>query len=143
MKAGDTVEGRVAPPPTALAIAVLREVASLLEALVHDPSFQDAIDLRSLPLADADRTALRTLLGDGEVDVRLDVAGQTRVRETAFAGAWWETHYAADGAAIVERIVVARVPPVLLAHPADVVRARDRLGGLVAQATGPLDREHT
>jgi hypothetical protein len=143
MKAGDTVEGRTVVPPTALALAVLRETANLLEALVHDPSFEDAIDLRSLPLADADRAALRALLGEGEVDVRLDVAGETRVRETGFAGVWWETHYAADGAAIVERIVVARVPPVLLAHPSDVVRARDRLGGLVAQATDPLDGEHT
>jgi hydrogenase-1 operon protein HyaF len=109
--------------PTALAGAVLREIAGLLDALVRNPRCEGAIDLRSLPMDDADRRALRAALGNGEVDARCEAAGVSRVQETALAGVWWVVHCAVDGTAMVEQIVVARAPELLLAHPADIAAA--------------------
>ncbi|NWG73259.1 MAG: hydrogenase expression/formation protein, partial [Rubrivivax sp.] len=91
------------------------------------------IDLRSLPLDDAQRQMLRARLGHGEVRAVVDVAGPTTVDETAFAGLWWVRHEGADGGVLAEQIVVARVPELLFAHPADVADAAARLRG----ALGP------
>jgi hydrogenase-1 operon protein HyaF len=86
-----------------------------------------AIDLRSLPMTDGERQALRGRLGRGEVQATVDLGGATRIDETAFAGLWWVRHEAADGGVLAEQIVVARVPELLLAHPADVEDAARRL----------------
>ena len=113
--------------PSGVAGAVLREVATLLAALAGDPGWEGAIDLRGLPVDDAARAALRDFLGCGEVDASCDVAGASSVRETSFCGVWWVVHRCASGAPLVEQIVVARAPALLLAHPADIVAAHRRL----------------
>lgn len=121
---------------TPLTRAVLREVAQGLDALVNDPACRRAIDLRSLPLSEAERAQLRARLGDGEVEARCDVAGASSVRETSYAGVWWITHYDGAGRPVVERIEVASVPPLLRAHRADVARARERLTRELAPSAG-------
>lgn len=110
-----------------LARAVLREIASHLERLAADPAYSDAIDLRSLPLQEADRAVLKRRLGEGEVRATLDVAGETRVTETAFAGVWWLVHLGADGETVAEQLAVARAPDILLAQPDDIALASARL----------------
>ncbi|PLX36255.1 MAG: hydrogenase expression/formation protein [Hyphomicrobiales bacterium] len=112
---------------TGLAAAILGEIAGHLGRLAEDPSYSDAIDLRSLPMTDADREDLRAALGQGEVGAVVDVGGETRVDESAFAGVWWVEHRGADGRVMAEQIVVARVPDILLAHPADIADAHRRL----------------
>lgn len=107
--------------------AVLCDVATLLAALARDPDFADAVDLHSLPLTDADRDRLRQWLGRGEIEASFDLAGPTRIHETAFAGVWWVCHADAQGRAVLEQIVVARVPALLLAHPDDIAAAARRL----------------
>jgi len=116
------------PGPAGLVAALLREIAGLLAALLHDSSGETAIDLRSLPMSSSEREQLGAFLGRGEIDADCDVAGITSVRETRYAGVWWVVHRAADGSALVEQIVVARVPGLLLAHPADIDAARQNLG---------------
>lgn len=116
-----------APPASPAALAVLREVAGLLDGLAADPTLDHTIDLRSLPLADADRAALRAWLGQGEVDALLQAAGTTRLQETAYAGVWWVRHGDEDAPDALEQIVVARVPALLPAHPEDIVAAARRL----------------
>jgi hydrogenase-1 operon protein HyaF len=113
--------------PAGVAAALLREVAALLERLAADPGFSETIDLHGLPLTDAERARLRQRLGDGEVDARLEIAGPTRITETAYAGVWWLRHADADDRPVLEQIVVARVPALLLAHPEDVADAARRL----------------
>lgn len=113
----------VRPAPGALLGAVLREIAQMLHALADDPAGEAAIDLRGPLLDGGDRAALRSFLGSGEVEARCDVAGIWNVAETAFAGVWWVRHAAADGSTLVEQIVVARAPAILLAHPADIEAA--------------------
>ncbi len=118
--------------------AVLHECAAHLRALAAEPGFATAIDLRSLPLDDAQRQVLRERLGRGEVRAVVDVAGPTTVDETTFAGLWWVRHEGADGGVLAEQIVVARVPELLLAHPADVADAAARLRGALG-AVAPDD----
>jgi hydrogenase-1 operon protein HyaF len=117
-----------------IAAAVLREIAAMLAMLADDTAFSDAIDLHSLPLTDRGREQLRQRLGRGEIDVALDLAGPTRVTETAYAGAWWLRHADADDRTLLEQIVVARVPALLLAHTADIAEAALRLN---AETTRP------
>lgn len=127
--AGPWADAAADVEPGALVDAVLHECAAHLAALAREPGFATAIDLRSLPLDDAQRQLLRARLGQGEVRAVVDVAGPTTVDETAFAGLWWVRHEGADGGVLAEQIVVARVPELLFAHPADVADAAARLRG--------------
>jgi hydrogenase-1 operon protein HyaF len=114
--------------------AVLHELSALLAELEHDPGFSGAIDLHSLPMPEAARARLSERLGSGEVDVTLDLAGPSRVRETAYPGVWWLRH--ADGAdrTLLEQIVVARVPELLCAQEADIAGAARRLAAELGRA---------
>lgn len=120
----------------ALAAPLLHEVSRRLEALAADSSRSEVIDLRSLPIDQAARSALRSRLGRGEVEASLDVAGATHIEETAYAGVWWARHLDADGSAMLEQIIVARVPELLLAHPEDIAASARRLAGELAAPPG-------
>ncbi len=111
---------------TGMAWSVLAEVARLLEHLATAGT-PGAIDLRSLPLTDADRRELEGLLGHGEVRADLDLTGRSEVRESAYAGAWWITHFGAGDRIAAEEIAVCPVPEILRAHPADIEAAARRL----------------
>jgi hydrogenase-1 operon protein HyaF len=113
--------------PTDVAAAVLSEVADRLERLAADPGASETIDLHGLPLTDAERDQLRQRLGQGEVDARLEIVGPTRITETAYAGVWWLRHADDDDRPVLEHIVVARVPALLLAHADDIADAARRL----------------
>lgn len=116
-----------AGPLDATAAAVLREVAARLQQLAREPDFSDAIDVHSLPLGESARAQLRQRLGHGEVDCALQVAGASRICETAYAGVWWLRHADAEDRTQFEQIVIARVPTLLLAHPDDIGDAAQRL----------------
>jgi len=111
---------------TGMAWSVLAEVGRLLEELASNGQTA-SIDLRSLPLTDADREELDALLGRGEVRVELDLAGRSEVWETAYPGAWWIRHRGAGDRISSEEIAVCPVPEILGAHPADIETAARRL----------------
>lgn len=111
---------------TGMAWSVLAEVGRLLEALAASGQ-PGAIDLRSLPLTDADRQQLKDLLGRGEVRAELELAGRSEVWETAYPGAWWVRHLGADDRIAAEEIAVCAVPDILQAHPDDIQTGARRL----------------
>ena len=115
-----------APFVTGLADAVLQEIIQLLDRLLETGK-PGMIDLHSLPMTDADRGLLREKLGEGEVDVRLKVAGSSTVEETGTAGVWWVRHEGGDGRLAAEIIEVTRVPDILLSHVDDIREGRARL----------------
>jgi len=121
-RAGSCLDGR----STGMAWSVLAEVGRLLETLAASGQ-PGSIDLRSLPLTDADRAELETLLGQGEVRVELDLAGRSEVWETGYAGAWWIRHRGAGERLAAEEIAVCAVPEILKTHPADIETAARRL----------------
>ena len=120
--------------PTGMAYSVLAEVGRLLEALSENGR-NGAIDLRSLPLTDADRAQLKELLGPGEVTAELDVAGRSTVRETAFAGVWWICHRGAGDKVASEEIAICPVPSILVSHRADIAAAARRIAQTLEKST--------
>lgn len=106
--------------------AVLSEIASLLDRLAQDDE-QSLIDLRSLPLSDADRDALKAVLGDGEVQATLAAQGLSTARETGVAGVWWLEHRDAAGELIADLLEVARFPQILSSVPDDIRDAAQSL----------------
>jgi hydrogenase-1 operon protein HyaF len=111
---------------TGMALSILAEVGRLLEALAEHGR-EAAIDLRSIPLTEADRADLEERLGRGEVSARLDLAGESEVWETRYAGAWWIRHRGAGGKIASEQIAICRIPEILLTHPVDIEAAAARL----------------
>lgn len=111
---------------TGMAHSVLAEVASLLAALAERGE-TGSVDLRSLPMTDADRNELEELLGRGEVSAELEVAGHSEIWETAYPGAWWVRHRGAGDRISSEEIAVCPVPEILAAHPADISAAAERI----------------
>ena len=111
---------------TGMALSVLAEISRMLETLADsgEPGF---IDLRSLPLSDADRAQLEALLGRGEVQLELELAGASEVWETSYSGVWWTRHRGAGGKIAAEEISVCRIPEILISHPVDIEAAAGRL----------------
>ncbi len=122
--------------------AILSELATLLEAL-RSTGEEGAIDLRSLPLGPNDLDRLRRLLGSGEVDIRIDANGESRIRETAVSGLWWTEHRNAAGEPLAVLIEVARVPNILLTADDDLARGAVRLRTVAsAQFSAPGETPH-
>jgi hydrogenase-1 operon protein HyaF len=111
---------------TGMARSVLSEVARMLESLATDGT-TGSIDLRSLPLTEADRKQLEELLGRGEVVAELELAGRSTVWETTYAGAWWIRHRGAGDKVSSEEIAICPIPDILVTHPADIESAAKRI----------------
>ena len=118
---------------TGLARAVLPEIGECLTTLVKS-GITSAIDLRSLPMTDADRDELATLLGRGEVSMTISVAGDSEVWETDYPGIWWVRHRDGGGDIISEFIEIATVPEIAVAHGKDVERSHQRMARLIAES---------
>lgn len=114
--------------------ALLHEISILMERLAETGE-TGAIDLKSLPLTDLERHELVEKLGEGEVRAAISAAGTSTIFETQFAGVWCVRHEDLAGGVTVEQIAVARVPEMLLAHPADIAAARSRLNTMLAHST--------
>ncbi len=108
------------------AFALLHEVGSRMEALARRNE-ASSIDLRGLPMCAQDRAALAELLGSGSVFARVEAAGVTEVRETAFPGVWWVAHANEAGEVLAEFIDVCAVPEILKAGREDVEEGLERL----------------
>ena len=122
---------------TGLAAAVLQEITQLLAKLA-DTGAAGSIDLRSLPMTDADRDELEERLGRGEVQADLSVAGTSQVWETGYSGVWWIRHLGAGDKIAAEEIAVTNVPEILVSHSADIAAAASRIRRDLAEE--PPDR---
>jgi hydrogenase-1 operon protein HyaF len=111
---------------TGMALSVLTEIHHMLEALAESGR-TGSIDLRSLPLSEADRAELEQALGRGEVQAQMDLAGESEVWETTYPGVWWIRHKGAGGKIATEEISVCRIPEILKTHPVDIEAAAARL----------------
>lgn len=137
------VVGDRAPPNTQVLggglTAILHEVLAMLENL---SAFGEGgqIDLRSLPLAPGEIGELKAALGEGEVDIRLQLGGLTRCRETGVPGVWWLEHRDDAGATVAEFIEVAFAPEILRPGREDIRagmrRLENRIGAGRATAGG-------
>jgi hydrogenase-1 operon protein HyaF len=117
--------GCTGEPRTGLAGVLLHEIAILLDrlAVTREPA---SIDLRGLPMTDADRHELEAHLGRGEVSVDLAIPGGSKIWETRYPGVWWVRHFGADENILAEEIAVTRVPEILCADFSDIAAAAAR-----------------
>lgn len=92
-----------------------------------------AIDMRGLPMAPNEYQELLTMLGEGELDLSIDLNGLTRIRETAYSGVWWIQHKGTDDRILSEYIEINRIPDFLCAQTDQIEGAvrelSDRLKG--------------
>ncbi len=119
---------------TGMVEPVLREILALLESFSATGQ-TGAIDLAGMPLTRADREALETFLGRGEVSATLDVAGRSEIWETAYSGVWWVRHWGGDAVAS-ELIEIAAIPEILKTVRADAAAAARRLTLMLRQRDG-------
>ena len=115
---------------TGNAAAILREVATLLDNLVQTGE-NGCIDLGNLPLTSADTTWLKEKLGQGEVEISMNLNGASHVRETAYPGVWWVTHENEQGNQTGEFIEVTRIPAMVPAQDDDIERGSQSLNFLI------------
>lgn len=120
--------------------AVLQQLATELSLLARSSTHLQVIDLRSLPLDEAALALLRERLGQGEVRAEVCSAAITEIEETAYPGVWWQRQrHATDdaGGAVWQSLVVAAVPPLLVAHRLDVADAAGRLQTALQRSGAP------
>lgn len=110
---------------------LLREVAEMTRRLI-DTGEDAAIDLRALPLTQADLEWLRETLGQGQVVATLEAEGESTLVETVCPGVWWVTHHNENGAVASEFIEVTFFPALLKAHPDDVKIGLEHLDLLIS-----------
>jgi hydrogenase-1 operon protein HyaF len=104
---------------TGMARVLMSELKGHLENLLATGETH-SIDLLSLPMTDTDVNELADYLGVGEVMASISNIGSSSLRETAYPGIWWITHYADDKKVIAELIEVGRVPQILLTHDDEI-----------------------
>ena len=117
---------KVTEQSTGIAQAVMHELVNYLDLLASSGEV-NAIDLRSLPMNEADRDELSTLLGKGEVDITLNTIGSSRIIETSFNGIWWITHYGEDNKVVSELLEVTTMPDIVRSQKDDVFDALERI----------------
>lgn len=112
--------------------AIAHEILSYLERLVETGETA-AVDLKSLPISPDEFNGLKEMLGQGELDLVIDLDGPTRLRETAYAGVWWIQHRGTDDRVQSEYIEINRTPDFLntdIDHIRQAITAlSDRLKG--------------
>lgn len=123
---GQTIGGGV--------VAILHQVGHLLSRLAETGE-GGAIDLHSLPMAPGDYETLRSALGDGEIEATLNTGSPSRIRETAFHGAWWVQHCDPSGEVAAEYLEITTVPAMLATDPHDVRRGARMLEQQIPQMT--------
>ena len=106
--------------------ALLTQISSMLSTLIHDDII-DSIDLHSLPLLPGEHEAIKTILGQGEVNANFNSLGATSIYETALAGVWWVTHNNENDDCIAETIEITTIPAILESQHNDIENAHTAL----------------
>jgi HupH hydrogenase expression protein, C-terminal conserved region len=111
---------------TGMAQSLFSEIADRLRELAASGE-KSAIDLSSLPLTPADLKELEALLGRGEVEAQLDVAGKSEIWETGYSGVWWVRHYGDGDKIASQSIEITACPKILAADGDDIAVAAARM----------------
>ena len=115
--------------PTGMANAVMHELSGYLAHLAETGE-SNIIDLLSLPMTEADINELADMLGVGEVSATITSIGSSSIRETAYRGIWWVTHYGDDEKVVSELIEITRVPEILITHMDEIRHSADSIAAI-------------
>ncbi len=107
-------------------LPVLHQIRHAL-LLLMEQKRETTIDLRALPFAPGEEERLLAFLGEGEVTVRMDALGKTRICESEFPGVWIVDHYNPDDQRIALQIEITEIPRILRSQRVDVDQGLGRL----------------
>ena len=101
------------------ALPLLHEIRHALERLLAtgEPT---VIDLRAMPLEQADEAQLFEVLGAGEVNAEVLAGGRSSVSETAYHGVWRITHRNGHDEVLSRFIEIGFIPEFLKSQSEDV-----------------------
>ena len=105
---------------------ILHEIRHALEKLV-DSGETSIIDLRSIPLAPGEEETIIDMLGQGEVEARLNALGLSEIYETQYTGVWLVTHFNESDSIVSRFIEITGLPDILKSQHEDMSRALQRL----------------
>jgi hydrogenase-1 operon protein HyaF len=105
---------------------LLNEIRHALQRLI-DTGETTIIDLRSIPLTDAEEQSLEQVLGAGEVECTLNTLGKSTIRETGISGVWLVSHYNLDEELLARSIEITTIPAIL---PSDEEAMREGLASI-------------
>lgn len=103
---------------------VQHEILQALTDLVTQEK-SGMIDLHGLPFSEADYNALEAFLGEGDIDITLNVLGKTRIRESSYAGVWRLEHFDPNEQRIGYFIEIGYVPEILRSQCDDIKAGLD------------------
>jgi len=115
---------------------LLHEIRHALSRLLATGE-SSAIDLAGLPLAPGEERELLDFLGEGEIELKLDVLGPSIIRETRYAGVWLVMHRNLDNQLMAKFIEVTFAPEILKSPAAEVRLALERLQARLEPAGQP------
>ena len=98
---------------------VQHEIRQALSELIAHGT-HGMIDLHSLPFSPQEYAALDDFLGEGEIDLTLNVLGKTRLRESSYAGVWRVEHFDDNDKRIGYFIEIGHVPEILRSQCDDI-----------------------
>ncbi|WGZ95723.1 MAG: hydrogenase expression/formation C-terminal domain-containing protein [Candidatus Thiothrix putei] len=98
---------------------VLHEIRHALSELIAHGT-HGMIDLHSLPFSPQEYAELDEFLGEGEIDLTLNVLGKTRLRESGYAGVWRIEHFDGNDKRIGYFIEIGHVPEILRSQCDDI-----------------------
>lgn len=128
-------EPRVQPDfSTGMAQSLFSEIADRLASLAGSGE-KSVIDLHSLPLTPTDLKELESLLGRGEVEAGLNVAGKSEIWETGYSGVWWVRHYGDGDTISSQNIEITACPKILASDVEDIAAAARRIADTLAKVT--------
>lgn len=110
--------------------ALRQEIARSLQQVLNALPAEEyaVIDLSSLPLRAESIEHFDNQLEKGEVNATVcDHAGSVEIWESRFHGVWRLRFRDSHGNIFLEQLEIARIPRLLLANPADMAQAREKL----------------
>lgn len=115
------------------ALPILNEIRHALARLAEQGE-PTRIDLAAMPFGPGDEDRLMALLGQGEVEAKVDALGPTRIWETRFSGVWVLDYANVEGERIALQIEVDEVPQLLRTQGDDIKDSLAALDAAVASA---------
>lgn len=106
-------------PRTQNLLPVMHEIRHALNELVAHGT-HGMIDLHSLPMSPQELEDLDEFLGEGEIDLTLNVLGKTRIRESSYSGIWRIEHLDDSNQRIGYFIEIGMIPEILRSQCDDI-----------------------
>jgi hydrogenase-1 operon protein HyaF len=113
------------------ALPILHEIRHALERLLAMGE-ETRIDLQSMPFGPGDLERLTAVLGQGEVQARVEALGPTLIRETAIPGVWLVDYRSLEDQRLSYQIEIAILPEILRPRPEDLAESLAALDSRLA-----------